>query len=151
METKGVTRISLSLPADVAEGLEDLVEKRGYANRSLAVTEIVREEIVNHRRSNPHEVMAGSITLFYDETRPGLCEKLAAVLRQHLKEVVASLSVLLEATMRMDVLIVQGPVGVLDGLLQDLLALKGVETGKLTLTSAVLPPLYERPTAGRKE
>ena len=151
MEQKGVKRISLSLPVEVADGLEELVIERGYANRSLAVSDILREELVNHRRSNPLELMAGSITLFYDESKPGLGEKLSAILRVRLKEVVASLSVLLEDTMRMDVLIVQGPVGVLEGLLGELLTLKGVETGKLTLTSAVLPPLHERPEARRKE
>ncbi len=139
-----VQRVSLSLPCEVFEGLEALAAHRGYANRSLAVTDILREELVNHRRNDPTEVMAGSITLVYDESRPGLVERLLSVFRRRLKEVVANLSVLLEGTMRMDVLIVQGPVGVLEELLAEILATRGVETGKLTLTSAVLPPLHER-------
>lgn len=148
--TAGVRRISVSLPVAVFEGLEDLVRRRGCDTRSTAVADLVREEVVNQRRARPDEVMAGSITLFYDEARPGLAERLARVLRAHLKEVVTSLSVLLEGTMRMDVLVVQGPVPVLDGLLAALIALKGVETGKLTLTSAVLPPLHERPSPTRR-
>jgi CopG family nickel-responsive transcriptional regulator len=143
METR-VTRVSLSLPNEVFDGLEVLSERRGYANRSLAVADILRGEMVNQRRLDPDEVMAGSITLVYDESRPGLVEKLLSTFRRRLKEVVANLSVLLENTMRMDVLIVQGPVGTLDELMAELTALKGVETGKLTLTSAVLPPLHER-------
>ncbi len=143
METR-VTRVSLSLPNEVFDGLEVLSERRGYANRSLAVADILRGEMVNQRRLDPDQVMAGSITLVYDESRPGLAEKLLATFRRRLKEVVANLSVLLENTMRMDVLIVQGPVGTLDELVAELVALKGVETGKLTLTSAVLPPLHER-------
>ena len=145
MEAKGIQRVSLSLPTDVFDGLEALVAHRGYMNRSLAVADILREELVNQRRSNPEDLMAGSITLFYDETKPGLGDRLSSILRARLKEVVANLSVLLEETMRMDVLIVQGPVGVLEALLDELKALKGVQTGKLTLTSAVLPPLHERP------
>jgi CopG family nickel-responsive transcriptional regulator len=143
METR-VTRVSLSLPNEVFDGLEVLSERRGYANRSLAVADILREELVNQRRLDPDEVMAGTITLVYDESRPGLAEKLLSTFRRRLKEVVANLSVLLENTMRMDVLIVQGPVGILDELVSELVALKGVETGKLTLTAAVLPPLHER-------
>jgi len=146
-----IQRVSLSLPSDVFEGLEALAAHRGYSNRSLAVTDILREELVNHRRSDPEQVMAGTITLVYDESRPGLAEKLLLTFRRRLKEVVANLSVLLEGTMRMDVLIVQGPVGILEEILSELVALKGVETGKLTLTSAVLPPLHERFETRRNE
>ena len=144
MENRSVKRISLSLPGDVYEGLETLVAQRGYENRSLAVADILREELVTQRSRNPQEVMAGSITLFYSERRPGLSSKLLETLRRHLKEVVSCLSVLLVEDMRMDVLVVQGPVIVLEGLLKELVTLKGVDTGKLTLTAAVLPPLYSK-------
>lgn len=137
-------RITLSLPADVAEALEDLVVARGAENRSQAVAAILREQLIGHRRTNLEAVMAGSITLFYDEARAGTGAKVAALLRSHLKEVISSLSVLLEGSMRMEVLVVQGPVRVLEQLSADLSALKGVQTGKLTLTTAVLPPLYDR-------
>ena len=145
-----VQRISVSLPLDVFDGLEALVAARGCESRSTVVSELVRGELVKLRLANPQEVMAGSITLVYDEQRSGLPEKLAAVIRRNSKEVVTSLSVMLEGSMRMEVLIVQGPVKALEVLLQDLVALKGVETGKLTLTTAVLPPLHERPEISRR-
>lgn len=139
-----VQRVTLSLPADVAEGLDGLVAARGAENRSQAVAAILREEVIGRRRSNPDEVMAGTITLFYDEERSMTRDRVAALLRCHLKEVVSTLSVMLEGVMRMEVLVVQGPVRVLDRLVADLTALKGIRTGKLTLTNAVLPPLYGR-------
>jgi len=140
-----VQRISLSLPADVAEALDFVMEARGAQNRSQVVASILREELIGLRRSNPDEVMAGTITLFYEEGQSGLPGRLAALQRVHVKEVVSSLSVLLEKSMRMDVLVVQGPMQVLDTLVLALTTLKGVRTGKLTLTNAVLPPLYGRP------
>lgn len=139
-----VLRVSLSLPPDVADALDTVLEARGTQNRSQVVASILREELIGLRRSNPDEVMAGTITLFYDDTQPGLAGRLAALQRVHVKEVVSSLSVLLENSMRMEVLVVQGPLKVLDTLVSALTTLKGVRTGKLTLTDAVLPPLYHR-------
>lgn len=138
----GVVRVSLSLPSEVYEGLDQLVQTRGYENRSQAVGEILRKELVVHRKNLPDSVMAGTISVFYDEGKPGIQTKVAAILRSHVKEVVSSLSVMLEDQRRMEVLVVQGPVQVLDSLVRDLNACRGLETGQLVLSSAVLPPLY---------
>jgi CopG family nickel-responsive transcriptional regulator len=138
----GVVRISLSLPADVYDGLDDLIQTRGYENRSQAVGEILRKELVTHRRNQPDSVMAGTISLFYDEAKAGIQGKVSSILRAHVKEVVSSLGVMLEDHRRMEVLVVQGPVQVLDSLVRDLNACRGLETGQLVLSSAILPPLY---------
>ena len=135
-------RVSLSLPGDVYDGLEVLVRERGYENRSLAVSEILRRELIHERRNNPHSVMAGTICLFYDEARLGLRERVSQILRNYLKEVVASLSVMLERDQRMEVLVVQGPVQTLDEMIADLNSCRGLETGRLSLTNAILPPLH---------
>lgn len=140
--SSGVVRISLSLPADVYEGLDDLIQSRGYENRSQAVGEILRKELVSHRRNQPDSVMAGTISLFYDEGKPGIQAKVSAILRAHVKEVVSSLGVMLEDQRKMEVLVVQGPVHVLDALVRDLNACRGLETGQMVLSPAVLPPLY---------
>lgn len=139
-----VVRLSLSLPPEVAAGLDALVKGQGYENRSMAVTEILRQALIEDRRRNPDEVMSGSVTLFYDEGRRGVQQAVAAIQRRYLKQVVASLNVLQESPMRMEVLVVQGPVSQLEQMAQELRQVKGVEAGSLTLTSSVLPPLYEK-------
>ncbi len=144
MEKDLTQRISLSLPADVVAGLERWMSQRQAHNRSMAVTSILREELTSLSGSLD-EVVAGSITLFYDETSPGLQSRVVNLYRCYVKEVVTSLSVLLEASMRMEILVVQGPVGTLERLVSQLLSLKGVRTGRLTLSRTVLPPLHGRP------
>lgn len=141
---RGVKRISLSLPPELYEELNQMMTEKGYENRSQAVSEILRDELVTHRRHRPDEVMAGTITLFYDETKPGVQQRVSLVLRKNVIEVVASLNVLLERNYRMEVLVVQGPVRKLESIVKDLIRIKGVETGKLTLTNAILPPVYPK-------
>ena len=141
---QNAVRISLSIPRDLADNVDALARKQGSANRSVVVADILRQALIEDRRRDPQAVMAGSITLFYQEDRLGLAAKVAAVQRRFLKEVVSSLHVLLENTMSMEVLVVQGPVIRLEELCNGFRQIKGVETGSLTLTGAVLPPLHQK-------
>jgi CopG family nickel-responsive transcriptional regulator len=51
----------------------------------------------------------------------------------------------LENNHRMEVILVQGPAGKLREIADRLLGCKGVRTGKLTLTSIIIPPLHPLP------
>ena len=51
----------------------------------------------------------------------------------------------LEDDKRMEVLVVQGPARRLNELVAALVRIRGVETGALSLTNAVLPPIHQRP------
>jgi CopG family transcriptional regulator, nickel-responsive regulator len=50
----------------------------------------------------------------------------------------------------MEVLLVQGPANQLKMIADRLMAIKGVKTGKLTLTSMIIPPLHPLPAKDRR-
>ncbi len=137
-----VSRISISLPPDVSRGLDKLVETRGFENRSQAVASIINESLLEHRRETKDGIMAGTITLFYNQGRKNILGELAALKRRFLNEVIGSLQVQLENNHVMDVILVQGPVGILQKITDRLVACKGVKAGKLALTSTIMPPLH---------
>lgn len=88
--------------------------------------------------------MAGTVTLFYDSSKPGILQRLAEIERAHLEECISSQHVLLEGHYIMEVLLVQGPVDRLRALTNRMLACKGVSSGGLTLTSKLIPQLHGR-------
>lgn len=137
-----VSRISISLPPDVSRGLDRLVEARGFENRSQAVTSIINESLVEHQKETEEGIMAGTITLFYNQGRKNILGELAALKRRFLNEVIGSLQVQLENNHVMDVILVQGPVDILQKITNHLVACKGVKVGKLTLTSTIMPPIH---------
>lgn len=144
-KAQGVKRICIALPEALAEELDQATASSSFPNRSNAVAEMLRDALISRREKlNQREVMAGSITIFYDESRNQIQQRLADIQRTYLKEVVSSLNVMLESNYRMEVFIVQGPVYRLREMVQELVACKGVETGKLTLTGATLPQLHAR-------
>lgn len=137
-----VSRISISLPPDVSRGLDKLVEARGFENRSQAVASIINERLLEHQRETEDGIMAGTITLFYNQLRQNILSELAGLKRRFIDEVIGSLQVQLENHHVMDVILVQGPVSILQKITDQLVACKGVKAGKLTLTSSIIPPLH---------
>ncbi len=137
-----VSRITISLPPEVSRGLDRLVEARGFENRSQAVTSIINESLLEHQKETEEGIMAGTITLFYNQGRKNILGELATLKRRFIDEVIGSLQVQLENNHVMDVILVQGPVDILQKVTDQLVACKGVKVGKLTLTSSIIPPLH---------
>ena len=137
-------RISISLPKRLADGLERMIAERGFQNRSQAIAEMIELQLIEHQQAIEDTLMAGTITLFYDASKPGLLEKLAMIERENIQECITSQHVLLEGHNIMEVVLVQGRVSKLRRITDRMLTCKGVNSGKLTLSSKILPPLHER-------
>jgi CopG family nickel-responsive transcriptional regulator len=137
-------RISVSLPSKLATALDDMVESRGFQNRSQAIAEMIEESLIQHKQEDTTAVMAGTITLIYNTAKTGLLQQLAQIEREHVQECISSQHVLLEGQHIMEVVLVQGPVQNLRALTNQMLACKGVSSGGLTLTSKLIPQVHGR-------
>jgi len=142
-----VSRISVSLPADLLTELDRMVESRGYDSRSRAIGEMVNYQLAEHKRSLGNEVMAGTLTLLYNRATRGLQGRLADIQYHHVAEVISSLHVHLTEDQMLEVILVQGPAAKLQAITHEMLAQRGVITGRLQLLAAVIPPLHA-PAAG---
>ncbi len=138
-------RISITIPRSVLAQFDATLEKRGFANRSQAITEIVNREIIEAGGQIGDQVMAGTITLFYSNRQNNLQKKLSAIQREHIAEVISSLHVHLEEDHTMEVLVVQGPANKLRSIADELITCKGVKTGKLNLSTTIIPPVHQNP------
>lgn len=151
MTAAATSRLSISLPTVLQQDFDRMLADRGFENRSQALAELIRGAIAEHRMEQDDEVMAGTITLFYDESKPQLPQRIATLQREHLPEVISSQHILLEDNHRMEILVVQGPVKTLREILNRFLAIKGVKTSQLQLTPMLLPPLHpRRPSTSRR-
>ena len=137
-----VSRISVSLPPDLLSELDGMVESRGYDSRSQAIGEMVQYQLAEHKRSLGNEVMAGTLTLLYNRSTRGLQGRLADLQYQYIAEVVSSLHVHLTEDRMLEVLLVQGPAARLQAIANEMIAQRGVITGRLELLAAVIPPLH---------
>ncbi len=141
----GVSRISVSLPEPLLRQLDRMVEERGFESRSRAIGDMIARQLVEHCADVGEDIMAGTITLVYDHSTPGLQKELADIQHQHINEVISSLHVQLVQPQTMEVILVQGPAITLQKITDRLATCRGVITARLQLTAAIMPPLHPLP------
>ena len=129
-----VTRFSVSLPAPLAWDLNKMCKEKGYDNRSLAVADMIRAHLVEHREQLGRGEIAGSITLVYDHHRHHLQELLTDLQHDHREVIISALHCHLDHDNCLEILAVRGKASEIKKLADELIAAKGVKHGKLTIT-----------------
>jgi CopG family nickel-responsive transcriptional regulator len=146
-EKAGVSRISVSLPESLLKELDWMVEVRGFESRSQAIAEMIHQQISDYKVDLGEEIMAGTINLVYDHSIPGLKKRLSDLQHEYIDEVVSSLSVNLLHAQTMEVVLVQGPAAKLKMIADKMIACRGVITGKLLMSTSIIPPVHPLPDA----
>lgn len=133
-KAEGAVRFSVSLPAELARELDAMTEQKGYNNRSLAIGDMVRAHLVEHRESLGGQV-AGTITVLFDHHKPQLQRLLTDVQHDHTDLIISTLHVHLDHDNCLEVLVVRGDATRVRALADNLIATKGVKHGRLTVTA----------------
>lgn len=131
----GVARFTVSLPSDLLDQLDAMTTEKGYTNRSLAVADMIRDQLVEHRRERGDEEIAGTITLVYDHHKHHVQEALTDLQHDHHEVILSTVHVHLDHHNCLEVLLVRGRAGLVKQIADELIAAKGVKHGKLTVTS----------------
>ena len=137
-----VGRISISLPQSLIKELDDMVDARGFESRSQAIAEMITRQVIEHKKEQGDEIMAGTLTLLYDHSAPKLQKTLADIQQECIAEVITSLHVQLMHSQTMEVMLLQGPAATLQLIADRMTTLRGVISGKLQLTTTLLPQLH---------
>lgn len=140
----GLRRVTVSMPDETFQAFERLVAERGFDSRSQAVAEMIHQHAAQHFGKIGTELMAGTLSLVYDESKSTLLRDLSRIFREHIAEVVSSQHVLLEDDHVLEVILMQGPARTLREIANKLVTCKGVKTAHLTLTPHLLPPLHAK-------
>ena len=137
-----LSRISVSLPGTLLTEFDKVLDERGFDSRSQAIAEILREHIAEHKQNIGQDIMAGTINLVYDHSTAGLIKRLTEIQHQFIDEVISSLHVNLVKSQTLEVILVQGPAEKLKTIADKMLACRGVMSGKLIMSAAILPQLH---------
>jgi CopG family nickel-responsive transcriptional regulator len=123
------------MPASLARQLDDLVKSKGYANRSQAVADMVRANLVEHLGQMGHQEIAGTVTLVYDHHQRNIQRLLTDIQHDHGGLILSALHVHLDHHTCMEVLAVRGAANAVRQLADRLVTTKGIKHGRLTVTT----------------
>lgn len=142
-----LARLSVSLPSELLEQLDQMVAERALPSRSQMIAELIRHALAEHNEGLADSILAGTITLIYRAESGRVRQALAQTQSAYVVEIISSQHVLLEDDQSLEVLLVQGPSGRLQTLCDDLRKVRGVQQIKLVTTTALLPPLHSHGAA----
>jgi len=135
-KTEGVVRFTVSVPQTLAKQLDRMTREKGYDNRSLAVADMIRDQLVEHHQNYGNRDIVGTITLVYDHHKQHVQAALTDIQHDHHKVIISTLHVHLDHHNCLEVLVVRGQAALVKKIADELMTAKGVKHGKLTVTSS---------------
>lgn len=135
MKVKSLCRFSISMAGDLVAQLDGMTKAKGYANRSQAMADMVRSQLVEHHGQMGCREIAGTVTLVYDHHKRNIQALLTDIQHDHGDLIIAAMHVHLDHHNCMEVLAVRGRADAVKGFADRLIAAKGVKHGKLTVTT----------------
>ncbi|HTS18989.1 MAG TPA: nickel-responsive transcriptional regulator NikR [Verrucomicrobiae bacterium] len=130
-----VARFSVSLPPALLSQLDQMSSEKGYKNRSLAIGDMIRDRLVEHRQRLGNQEIAGTITLVYDHHRQHVQATLTDIQHDHHKVIISTVHVHLDHHNCLEVLVVRGKANLIKKIADELISAPGVKHGKLTVTT----------------
>jgi CopG family nickel-responsive transcriptional regulator len=130
-----LARFGVSLDSRLLKKYDDLIQEKGYTNRSEALRDLIRDQLVAEEwRVGPEEAVA-IVSLVYDHHQLELPKRLTDMQHDHHDIVLSTLHVHLGRHSCLEVLVLRGPGRNVKTLGDKLAGTRGVKHGKVTLTT----------------
>lgn len=129
-------RFGVSAEEELLQNFDRLIAAQGYANRSEALRDLMRDAMVKSRLEDAPETgeVLGSLTLVYDHHANDLSEKMGALQHEYFNFIVSVMHVHINHDDCLEVIVLRGELVQIRSLADSILSLKGVKHGKLFVT-----------------
>ena len=131
-----LSRIGIAVPASLLDAFNQLIEEKGYENRSEAFRDLMRDALIERTVSGPESDVVGTLTLVYDHHVRQLHNRLVGMQHSHHHQIVSTIHVHLDHDNCLEVIILRGKAKEVQRIADSLIAAKGIRHGKLTMTTA---------------
>ncbi len=128
-----VTRFGVSLEEELLKALDEYVKENAFANRSQALRFLVEKNLVE-KKWQCDNIVAGAITLVYNFHKKEVRSKLMDIQSEFQDVVLSSQYYHINAKNCLEIIAVKGPSFKLTKLSDQLIAVKGIQHGKLNMS-----------------
>jgi CopG family nickel-responsive transcriptional regulator len=133
-----ITRFGISIEPDLIKKFDTSIKKEGYTNRSEAIRDLIRKDLIAEKNKNPDEEAIGTLTMLYDHHIGNLTDKLLDIQHSHTKEILVTTHIHIDHHNCLEVLVLSGKIGEIQKLADKIKALKGIKHGELVITKSFL-------------
>lgn len=128
-----VVRFGVSLASSLLEQFDRLIRERQYTNRSEAIRDLIRQELLQKEWTDDQDV-AGAIIYIYDHHRRDLLNKIIDIQHDFQDVIKSTQHIHLDHANCLEVVAVKGNAGSIKRLADAIKAIKGVRHGSLSMS-----------------
>jgi len=136
--TEKITRFGVSIEPDLLNKFDKIIKKKSYTNRSEAIRDLIRKNIIIEGSSDPDTEGLGTLTMIYDHHVVPLTNRLLELQHDHHHEILTTTHIHVDHDNCLEVLVLKGKTGEIKKLADSIKALKGIKHGELVLTNSFL-------------
>ena len=136
--TEKITRFGVSIEPDLISKFDKLIKKEGYTNRSEAIRDMIRKNLIAEKNKDPDAKVIGTLTIIYDHHTGTLTNKLLDLQHEHHNEILATTHIHIDHHNCLEVLVLKGKTGRIQKLADNIKALKEIKHGELVITKSSL-------------
>ena len=129
-----IIRFGVSLEKELLEKFDKLIKGKKYSNRSEAIRDLIRENLVKREWVEGKEV-AGAITLVFDHHKRELMNTLTDIQHDFHTLIISSQHIHLDHNNCLEIIVVRGKPKEVRELADKLRATKGVKYGALSIAT----------------
>ncbi len=127
-------RFGVSLDKELLDKFDRLIRGRNYTNRSEALRDLIRKELVKKQWEGDKEI-AGAIILIYDHHRRKLINNLTGIQHDFQKMIISTQHIHLDHNNCLEIIALKGNPKEARKLADTLNSVKGVKHGTLSMSS----------------
>ena len=128
-------RFGVSMPERLLVDFDAHIAREGYANRSEALRDLIRDHLIGAQWAETAEEVVGVVTIVYDHHAYRLGDVLNEEQHEHHDEVLCSTHVHLDEHNCVEVIVARGQGAEVQALADRLISLRGVKHGRLVSTT----------------
>lgn len=130
-----LVRFGVSLEQDLLKQFDQRIRNKNYTNRSEAIRDLIREELVKQQWQGGQEI-AGAVTLIYNHHKRELVNKLMDIQHDFGEVIISSQHIHLDHHNCLEIIAVKGSPKTAQKLADSLKSVKGVKHGTLSMSTA---------------
>jgi len=136
--TEKITRFGVSIEPDLLKKFDKIIKNKGYTNRSEALRDMIRKNIITDESTEPDSEGIGTLTMIYDHHAGPLTNRLLELQHDHHHEILTTTHIHIDHNNCLEVLVLKGKTGNIQKLADSIKALKGIKHGELVITKSKL-------------
>jgi CopG family nickel-responsive transcriptional regulator len=127
-----IVRFGVSMDSRLLKQFDKYINQKGYANRSEAIRDLIRSNLVEEEWEVGTGETVGTITIIYNHHKRELTDTLTNIQHKYYASMISTMHVHLDSHNCLEVLVVKGKAREIKIIADRLIGTKGVIHGKLT-------------------